>query len=112
MYKVVQFVSARGEDFVEEFVRSFPRKVIGKILARIEYLARYGPEARPPYVRFLRDKIYELRLSHGALEIRILYFYCKNEIVLTHGFLKKTDAVPPGEIKRAIGLSAEYFRAR
>ena len=109
MYNVIQFVSARGENYIEGFINSFPRNVIGKILARIEYLARYGPEAKPPYVKILRDKIYELRLSCGNLEIRLLYFYDKSDIILTHGFLKKTDSVPQGEINRAISLRAEYF---
>lgn len=112
MYRVIQFVSARGEDYTAGFIRSFHPKVYGKILARIEYLGRYGSAARPPYIKLLRDKIYELRVGHGTLRIRILYFFDNNNIVLTHGFLKKTGAVPPGEIERAIGIREEYMRPR
>ncbi|SRR3989339_946679 len=109
MYRIRHFVSVRGEDHVDAFTGSLPKRIQGKILGRIGYLACYGPRAKPPYVKFLRDKIYELRLSFGNLEIRYLYFYDGDNIVLTHGFLKKTDAVPEREIERAINMRTEYF---
>jgi len=45
------------------------------------------------YADKLRDKIYELRLSFGRLEIRILYFFWNNNIIFINGFLKKTQKI-------------------
>lgn len=50
----------------------------------------------------MRDKIRELRIPYGRLQWRILYFFDGRTIVLTQGFLKKTDAVPEAEIARAV----------
>lgn len=102
-------MSQRGEIFVRDFILSLPEKVGSKVAEHIKYLSLTGPLAKPPYVGFLRDKIYELRVTFGHFEPRILYFFNKHDIVLTHGFLKKTPAVPPEEINRAISIRKEYL---
>jgi phage-related protein len=56
-----------------------------------------------------RDFIRELRVSFGRREIRLLYFIHGRTIVLTHGFLKKTRALPPEEIVRAERLRALWL---
>lgn len=109
MYKVIYAMSQWGEIFVRDFILSLPEKVGSKVAEHIKYLSLTGPLAKPPYVGFLRDKIYELRVTFGHLEPRILYFFNKHDIVLTHGFLKKTPAVPPEEINRAIAIRKEYL---
>ena len=38
----------------------------------------------------------------------IYFFYDGRRIVLTHGFIKKTQKTPPAEIKRAKGYREEY----
>jgi len=57
----------------------------------------------------LRDKIYELRPDFGKLSPRIFYFYKGKDIVFTHGFLKKTRAVPDNEIEKAINIMKIYL---
>ena len=51
---------------------------------------------------FLRDGIYELRVKHGRVNYRILYFFSgRNVVVVSHG-LTKEKAVPVREIEKAI----------
>jgi phage-related protein len=65
-------------------------------------LATSGHELRRPAADFLRDGIYELRASHGAVQYRILYFFHgRDVVVLSHG-ITKNQKVPAGEIERAI----------
>ena len=109
MYKIIYAMSQRGEIFVRDFILSLPEKVGSKVAEQIKYLSITGPLAKPPYIGLLRDKIYELRVTFGHLEPRILYFFNKHDIILTHGFLKKTPAVPPEEINRAIAIRNEYL---
>ena len=46
--------------------------------------------------------IFELRAKVGTDISRVLYFfYYEGRIVLTHGFIKKTQRTPAGEIEKA-----------
>lgn len=109
MSSIIYFVSKRGENYVREFLLALPKKVAAKLVQQIKYLSIQGPMARFPYVRFLRDGIYELRGTFARLEPRIFYFFCGDKIVLTHGILKKTRTVPPEEIDRAKAIRSEYL---
>ena len=112
-YRIIYYESSRGENFVKDFICSLSSDgAVAKILAYIDYLSIYGPAARRPYVSYLKDKIYELRPSFGRLEIRILFFYAAKDIVLTHGFLKKTREVPENHITKAKEIMKEHLNIR
>ena len=50
----------------------------------------------------MEDGIFELRCKLGSNITRALYFfYVGQRIVVTNGFVKKTQKTPPGEIKLA-----------
>lgn len=72
-----------------------------KTAAWLGLLQEKGPNLQRPYADVLEGPIRELRVSFGRLEIRILYFIYGKSIVLTHGFLKKTQKVPMEEIEMA-----------
>ena len=77
-------------------------KVRAKCLVRIERLKELGHELRRPEADYLRDGIYELRISHRGIQHRILYFFHgRVAAVLSHGLVKE-QAVPPGEIALAV----------
>ena len=51
---------------------------------------------------YLRDGIHELRVRHGHVNYRILYFFHgRAAAILAHG-LTKEDEVPHADIERAI----------
>ena len=111
MYKVIYYENKRGESPAEEFICSFPIKVRAKILKWLELLEENGPNLPRPYADILRDKIRELRISHGALEIRLLYFFWRDKIiVVTSGLLKKTRNVPESEIEKAITYMNDFIK--
>lgn len=73
-------------------------------------LETYGHELRRPHVDNLRDGIWELRVKTPDSGLRFLYFFFDGrKIVVTHGFKKKTRAVPPGEIETAIRCRVDYL---
>ena len=68
----------------------------------MELLEEKGTELREPYSAPLEDGIFELRCKLGSNITRALYFfYVGKRIVVTNGFVKKTQKTPPGEIKIA-----------
>lgn len=78
------------------------RRAYAKCRARILRLRMEGHELRRPEADYLRDGIHELRVRHGRVQYRILYFFHGRDVViLSHG-LTKEGAVPPAEIERAI----------
>ncbi|OGS28028.1 MAG: hypothetical protein A2297_02060 [Elusimicrobia bacterium RIFOXYB2_FULL_48_7] len=110
MYKVLYYVNRRGDLPAKEFICSLELKVRAKVMKWIELLEEKGPDLPRPYADVLRDKIRELRISHGRLEIRILYFISKNSlIVLTNGFFKKEQETDRMEIDKAIKCMDEYI---
>lgn len=55
-----------------------------------------------PLVRKLVLNIWEVRSSlPSKREARLLFTATENQIVVLHGFIKKSQKTPPGEIKLA-----------
>ncbi len=84
-----------------EWIDKLPAKAQNKCIVRIELLAEKGYELRRPLADYLRDGIYELRVSLQRIHYRILYFFQGKQAVISHG-LTKTSQVPPKEIDLAI----------
>ncbi len=82
-----------------------------KILRSLELLEKNGTGLREPYSKHLEDGIYELRVQTGNNQTRILYFFMSmRRIVLTNGFVKKTQKTPINELKKAKRFKQEYLR--
>jgi len=59
--------------------------------------------------KYLEDGIFELRTSLTVTIARSLYFYQQGaKIILTHGFIKKTQKTPRKEIEKAKMLRKFY----
>ncbi|HPD33668.1 MAG TPA: type II toxin-antitoxin system RelE/ParE family toxin [Bacteroidota bacterium] len=60
--------------------------------------------------KYLRNKIFEMRVRHKNIISRSLYFlYEGKKIVFTNGFIKKTNRVPDIEIRKAEKLRNYYI---
>ena len=73
-----------------------------KLVGLIDILEQYGNLLREPYSKHLEDGIFEIRGKVGTDITRILYFfYYEGRIILTNGFVKKTQETPKQQIKLA-----------
>ena len=109
-YEVLFFEGPDGECPTEEFLSGLPVKVQAKTSKWLEMLSRQGPNLPRPYADSVRDKIRELRLGFGGMQYRFLYFFHGKKVVVTHGFVKKTDEVPESEIARAQKLRSGFYQ--
>lgn len=82
-------------------------KVQIKVVVRVERLAARGHELRRPEADYLRDGVYELRVSRQRSQYRILYFFHGKQAVISHG-LTKTSRVPPKEIDLALERRSHF----
>ena len=102
MYEINYYEDARGRRPIEEFIDSLSPKMKAKVFNRLELLEEHGPALGMPFSRHLDDGIFELRTVQGSDITRVLYFFVAGDkIMLTHGFIKKTQKTPAREIERA-----------
>jgi len=100
--KVVFCADEEGNAPVDEWLKSLPRKIQAKGIARVFRLAEKGHELRRPEADYLQDDIYELRWAWQRVNYRILYFFHgRKVVVLAHGFTKE-GKVPRQDLKMAI----------
>ena len=84
-----------------------------KVVSTISVLQDNGYELREPYSKYLSEGIFELRSKFGTDITRVLYFfYIDKHIILTNGFVKKTQKTPKTEIERAKKYRADYLQRR
>jgi len=98
---VVLFADEDGTCPLLVWLDRLPAKVRDKCIVRIERLAEMGHELRRPEADFLRDGIYELRVTFQSVNYRMLYFFHGQMAVISHG-LTKEKQVPHREIELAI----------
>ena len=93
-----------------KLVRKREHRVFAKCYAKIARLAEYGHELHRPDADLLRDGIYELRISFGHVNYRILYFFHERGVsVLAHS-LTKEGRVPDGDVQTAVDRKARFGR--
>ena len=82
-----------------------------KMVGLMEILEEKGYSLREPYSAPLEDGIFELRAVQGSNISRALFFfYAEGRIVITHGFIKKTQKTPRAQIELAKKYRADFLR--
>lgn len=78
--------------------------LLSKFLHIAEMLETYGPhQVREPYVKYLGDKLWEIRMKGKGGIARAIYVTIKERrIVVLHAFIKKTKKTPQSAIKLAL----------
>jgi phage-related protein len=106
--KVKFFQTARGAYPVRDFIDGLEKITQAKVAKYIELLINYGPYLRPPYIKKMQNKLYELRIP-GKIAVRIFYAVYDNEYYLLHAFKKKSNKTPRNELKIALDRLKEII---
>ena len=100
-----------GKIPTNEFLNSLDPKMNAKMVGLMEILEEKGNLLRDPYSSPLEDGIFELRAVQGSNITRALYFfYIEGRIIITHGFVKKTQKTPRAQIELAKKYRADFLR--
>ena len=109
MFEIDYYTDSSGCRPVEKFIDSLGVKMKAKLFGRLELLEEHGSQLGMPYSRYLEDGIFELRIVQGSDIIRVMYFIAVGDrVILTHGFVKKTQRTPRSEIGRAKSLREDW----
>ena len=110
LFQIDFYTMLSGEEPAKEFLLSLSPKMRAKMFRTIDLLAQNGNALREPYSKPLRDGIMELRAKVGSDISRVLYFFVVGQrVILTHGFIKKTNKTPKAEIERAISYRQDFL---
>lgn len=108
-WELIFYKTKNGKIPTVEFIRGLPDKLKAKALKDLELLETYGNDLTMSYSRAMGNGLFELRILQSNNIARIFYFFReKNRIILTNGFLKKTQQTPPRELEKAFKYKQEY----
>lgn len=108
-YQVLFFEKENGDAPAEDFINTLDHKMSAKVYRLLMMLSENGSELREPYSKHLDDGIFELRAKVGSDITRVLYFFfVGRRVVITNGFIKKTQKTPRAEIDKAKAYREEY----
>ncbi len=101
-----------GKEPAAEFLtklRKTDNKVLLKIMARFQRLADYGKSYyNDQQFKHITGQIWELKVG----QYRFPCFWYEGNWVVTHGFQKKQNKWPPGELKRTKRITDEFLASQ
>jgi len=102
-----------GKCPIQEFLDSLPGKVAQKIVWVLRLLEDIDRVAASYFKKLAgTEDIWECRIQFGSNAYRIFCFFLNNSIVLTHGFVKKSQKTPAREIERAEVYRRDFLKRR
>jgi phage-related protein len=104
--EVVFYRTAAGKEPVREWLKSLPkqdRRTIGLDLKTVQF----GWPLGMPLVRKLEPGIWEVRSSLNQRIARVLFTTVRDKMILLHGFIKKAQKTPAGDIELARSRKAD-----
>lgn len=115
MWEILFYETPTGRCPIQEFLDGLNKETeLPFVQYKIDLLEEHGYKLKRPHSAPLEQGIYELRTDANKRQIRCLYFFFdKNKIIFTHGFIKKGNAkhgdkVDPKEIERAANARTDY----
>ena len=105
------YTKENGSSPIKEFLESLPNKLLQKVSWTIEVIESFR-RVHSDYLKKLTgtDDIWEIRVQLGSDAVRLLGFFDGNDlIIVTNGFLKKTDRIPSKEIALAEERKKDYL---
>ncbi|OPZ23321.1 MAG: hypothetical protein BWZ03_00558 [bacterium ADurb.BinA186] len=114
MKEIIFYRTPKGKCPVEEFLDALSEKQARKITWVLR-LIRESDQVSADYFKKLvnTNDIWEVRVHQEKLSIRILGFFDQNKfIILTNGFIKKSQKTPADEISLAEERKKDFLGRR
>ena len=100
------------KNYFSDFIEKLSKDEINKIRRALD-LFKVEDKMPRHFIKFIRDGIYEFRVTYGNNKFRVFFIYDGDTIVvLFNAFKKKTQKTPDSEIKKAIKLKEEYYESK
>ena len=107
IFMIEFYVKHSGEALAEGWLESQSDAMQAKFAALFAWMGDHGRIVNERKFKHLTgsDQIFEFKTGDGRI---LCFFFFGRRIILTHGFRKKGDKTPKGEIERAETLKHEF----
>jgi phage-related protein len=111
MWAVEFYEKENGQKPAQDFLDTLDERFRAKVIREVDVLKAKGTELREPFSKYLKEGIFELRVQLASNISRVFYFFfAGRKIILTNGFIKKTQKTPSGELDKAKQYKLDYER--
>jgi len=86
---------------LEKFIQGLDPITVARVIRTIELLEKFSHKLGLPHSRALGKGLFELRIR-GKIEVRVIYVFQRNSVILLHGFIKKSSQTPKRELNVAL----------
>lgn len=107
-WNVKFYQTKRGDYPVDDFLFNQDDETSTKVFSYFALLQNNGPFLKPPQIKKLQSKLYELRIKSKS-NIRVFYTIFNDEYYILHIFKKKSQKIPTRELKTAIDRMNEII---
>jgi phage-related protein len=110
----VRYFETRFLEDADKFVATLDEKAARKVFYNIDLAEQTND---PRLFKKLNEDIWEFRTLYGGFQIRLLAFWDKTAskqtlVFATHGFVKKEQKTPAGELAKAERIRKKYFESK
>ena len=108
IFSIEFFVAGDGSCPAEEWLESQSPKMQQKFAALFVMMGNVGKIFNEQKFKHLTgtDQLFEFKADQGRV---LCFFFVGKRVILTHGFSKKSDKTPKGEIDRAEKTKTEFI---
>lgn len=108
-HEVILYQKADGSVPVRDLILGLPHGMREKAVHDLELLQQYGPRLREPHSKLIGDGIFELRIRFANDIARVSsFFFAGKKIIVTNGYVKKTQKMLRREWKRALAYKRDW----
>lgn len=107
-FQVEFYFTAVGKIPAKEYLEELSLDIKVKLVALVKYMAENGKLFDKTKFRMVdaTEKIYEFK----PLSYRFFTFFCEGRrIIITNGYIKKTQKVSSRDLERAINIKRDYI---
>ena len=108
-FQVVFYRRADGSEPIREFMDALRPKLRSKMVGDLAKLEQHNIELREPYAKHMGKGLFELR---NDIVRAFYFFYEGRRIIVTNGFVKKTNKTPRLELERARRYKRDWEERR
>jgi len=107
IFTIEFYVKQSGEALAEHWLEAQSEAMQVKFASLFAWMGDHGRIANERKFKHLTgsNQIFEFKADDGRI---LCFFFYGKRIILTHGFRKKGDRTPPGEVARSETLKNEF----
>ena len=108
--RITFYITLSDRSPVTDFIDKQPKRDQVTIVAILEELEKNGLAARGVHFRQIQGKLWEIKIKAPSGGYRFLYgMVTSKNLIILHGFKKKTKKTPLKEIRVALKRLKEYL---